>query len=179
MSFLESIILVASALGWLVTAAIGIRVPERMRQARERVEQAVAKKDNLIRGIESVRGEIERLRDDKAAGEQQIILLQSSIDEYKARIRDAQANPAARLIVASDRWSPGDRAFMADIANPEFAVVRSSSPHAAELAAGRRHVVWGATPRQALDRFAARYPPTKGWQVANVQEVDLAGPPPR
>jgi hypothetical protein len=176
MSFGESIVLVASVLGWLIAVAIGIRIPERMREARERVEQAVGKKDRLARGIEEVRNAVEKLKDDKVAIEQQIVLLQSSMDEYKARLADAMANPSARLIVANDRWSPADRAWMADVSNPEFGVVRSSSPHAAALAAGRRHVVWAMSPRQALDRFAARYPPTKGWQVANVQEVDLSGP---
>lgn len=173
MSFFEAILLVASALAWLVALALFSKLSGRMKAAREKVRIAQDKLERLSKGVEEVKGVSATIREEIKQAEEALPPLQAQVDELKVRLSEAKQAAGARLIVVSDKWSASDKAWQAHVSNPEFAKVRSTSPHAAELQAGRRHVIWALTARQAQERLSARFPSTKGWHVGQVEEAPM------
>jgi TolA-binding protein len=173
MNFMQSLYYVALACCWIVIVAIAIRVPARSAAAMGRIDQVQAKIDRLRAATEGSTELLQKVKEEQAEIEKQFPELVSRIDELKARIAEARTQAGPRLWVVSDRWSPGDKAFAAHVSNPEAAIIRSGNPHAIAWQAGRRCLLWGSTARQASERFAARFPPTRGWMISPVEEIKL------
>jgi len=173
MNFMQSLLYVALACCWSVVIAIVVRVPARATAAMARIDQVQAKIDRLKANTEGSAEQLQKLKDEKAEIEKDFPELVSLIDELKARIAEARTQAGPRLWVVSDRWSPGDKAFAAHVSNPEAAIIRSGNPHAIAWQAGRPCLLWGSTARQASERFAARFPPSRGWMISPVEEIKL------
>lgn len=173
MNFMQSLYYVALACCWIVVVAIALRVPARATAAMERIDQFQAKIDRLKANTESSTEQLQKVKEEQAEIEKELPELVSRIDELKARIAEARTQAGPRLWVVSDRWSPGDKPFVAHVSNPEAAIIRSGNPHAVAWQTGRRCLLWGSTARQASERFAARFPPSRGWMISPVEEVKL------
>jgi TolA-binding protein len=173
MNLMQSLHCVALACCWIVVIAITLRVPARATVAMERIDQFQAKIDRLKANTENSTEQLQKVKEEQAEIEKVLPVLISRAGELKARIAEARTLSGPRLWVVSDRWSPGDKAFVAHVSNPEVAIIRSGNPHAVAWQAGRRCLLWGSTARQASERFAARFPPSRGWMISPVEEVKL------
>ncbi len=173
MSFVQSLYYVALACGWVVVVAIALRVPARAQATMDRIGQVQAKIDRLKANTENATDLRQKVKDEQAEIEKAFPEMVARIDELKARIAEARTQAGPRLWVVSDRWSPGDKAFVAHVSNPEVAIIRSGNPHAVAWQAGRPCLLWGSTARQASERFAARFPTSRGWMISPVEEIKL------
>jgi hypothetical protein len=173
MSFAQSIFYVALACCWVIIIALALRVPARAKASLEKIEQVRAKIDRLKGNTENASELTQKVKEEQVEIEKELPDLIGRMDELKARIAETRTHAGPRLWVVSDRWSPGDKPFVAHVSNPEVAIIRSASPHAIAWLEGRRCLLWGSTARQASERFAARFPPSRGWMIAPVEEIKL------
>lgn len=173
MNFVQSLFYVALACCWVVVVAIAIRVPARAKMTMDRIDQVRAKIDRLKENTDNAGELTQKVKEELAEIEKELPEMVARIDELKARIAEARTQAGPRLWVVSDRWSPGDKAFVAHVSNPEAAIIRSGNPHAVAWQAGRPCLLWGSTARQASERFAARFPPSRGWMISPVEEIKL------
>lgn len=102
--------------------------------------------------------------------------LAHSIDKGEDYVAEFRRNEEF-IHVADERKGPGDQAYLAAIAHPDFGSVSRSAPEEVtrSWANGRRYLIWAATEKMARAKAAMRHPADKGFVVGAV-ELFAGGP---
>ncbi len=95
--------------------------------------------------------------------------LATAIDKGEAHVAHVRANEEF-IHVSDERKSPGDQAYIAMIAHPDFNRLAKAAP--AEVtrswANGRQYLVWAANPKIAQAKALLRHPAEKGYVVGDI-----------
>lgn len=145
---------------------------KRLRETDEILERVVTRKQNQSERVRRVARACLGVRRDVAAARRRKTTMELGALDLEEKLK-AAGGEGNRLIVLDDRRTKADAGWVIHVVNPEYASKVNSGvdPLAQEgWRRGRRYIVWALDEAKARDKFSARYPDKRGFQIQKIEK---------